>query len=170
MRYTLVAAGGFLAAAYLFSSQAGPVGRTAAQAPADAARVSPEILAFLKPVAIAEGDSELQKKLKERHNVAVKMLAERVNEYRKGVRDIGPVFEAARLTAEAKLDLAENAEARTAALKQLLDVAKLIESNLAQQLAKGFGSKADLEQARYGRLTLEVELLRPKPKAKPGPD
>ena len=162
MRYTLVAAGGFLAAAYLFSSQAGPVGRTAAQAPADAARVSPEILAFLKPVAIAEGDSELQKKLKERHNVAVKMLAERVNEYRKGVRDIGPVFEAARLTAEAKLDLAENAEARTAVRQQLLGVAKLVENNLAQQLAKGFGSKADLERARYARLTLEVELLRAK--------
>ena len=87
-----------------------------------------------------------------------------------GVRDISTVFEAARLTAEAKLDLAENAEARTAALKQLLDVAKLIESNLAQQVAKGFGSKADLERARYARLTLEVELLRAKQKAKPGPD
>jgi hypothetical protein len=170
MRYTLVAGASFLAAVFLFSSGAATVGRTAAQDPAAAPGVSPEILAFLKPVTIAEGDSELQKKLRERHNVAVKLLEERINEYKKGVRDISPVFEAARLTAEAKLDLAENAEARTAALKQLLDVAKLIESNLAQQLAKGFGSKADLEQARYGRLTLEVELLRPKPKAKPGPD
>ena len=170
MRFMQVAAASFLAAVFLFSSEAGTVGRTTAQTPADAPKVSPEILAFLKPVAIAEGDSELQKKLKERHNVAVKLLEERVSEYKKGVRDMGPVFEAARLTAEAKLDLAENAEARTAVLKQLIDVAKLIESNLAQQLAKGFGSKADLEQARYGRLTLEVELLRPKPKAKPGLD
>jgi hypothetical protein len=170
MRFTLVAAASFLAAVFLFSSEAGAVGRTAAQTPADAPGVSPKILAFLKPVAIAEGDSELQKKLKERHNVAVKMLEERVNEYKKGVRDIGPVFEAARLTAEAKLDLAENAEARTDVLNQLLDVAQLIESNLAQQVAKGFGSKADLERARYTRLTLEVELLRAKQKAKPGPD
>ena len=160
MRYTLVVAASFLV--LLFSSEAGTVGRTAAQTPADAPGVSPEILAFLKPVAIAEGDSELQKKLKERHNVAVKMLAERVNEYRKGVRDIGPVFEAARLTAEAKLDLAENAEARTAVLNQLLGLAKLAESNLAQQVAKGFGSKAVLERARYDRLSLEVELLRAK--------
>ena len=170
MRNMQVAVASFLSAAFLFSSAAGTVRRTAAQAPADAPKVSPEILAFLKPVAIAERDSELQKKLKERHNVAVKMLEERVSEYRKGVRDINPVFEAARLTADAKMDLAENAEARTAVLKQLIDVAKLIESNLAQQLAKGFGSKADLERAHYGRLTLEVELLRAKQKAKPGPD
>jgi hypothetical protein len=170
MRYTLVAAASFLAAVFQFSSGAGTVGRTAAQTPASAPGVSPEIFAILKPVAIAEGDSELQKKLKERHNVAVNMLEERVNEYKKGVRDISAVFEAARLTAEAKLDLAENAEARTAVLQQLLDVAKLIESNLQQQLAKGFGSKADLERARYARLTLEVELLRATQKAKPGPD
>jgi hypothetical protein len=140
------------------------------QQPGEPAVLSPKILAFLKPLEIVEGDSELQKKLKERHNVAVKLLEERVNEYKKGVRDIGPVFEAARLTAEAKLDLAEGAEERTAVLEQLLDVAKLIESHLQQQLTKGFGSKADLERARYARLTVEVELLRAKQKAKPGPD
>ena len=160
MRYTLVVAASFLV--LLFSSEAGTVGRTAAQTPADAPGVSPEILAFLKPVAIAEGDSELQKKQKERHNVAVKMLEERVNEYLKGVRDLNSVSVAARLTAEAKLDLAGNAEARIAVLNQLLDVMKLSENHLVQQLAKGFGSKADLERARYARLTLEVELLRAK--------
>jgi hypothetical protein len=162
MRYTLVAAASFLTAIFLFSSGAGTMDTTAAQPPAGAAEVSPKILAFLKPVEIAEGDSELQKKLKERHNVGVKLLEERVNEYKKGVRDIGPVFEAARLTAEAKLDLAEGAEARTAVLEQLLDVAKPIESHLQQQFAKGFGSKVDLEWTRYARLTLEVELLRAK--------
>jgi hypothetical protein len=165
-----VAVASFLSAAFLFSSAAGTVRRTAAQAPADAPKVSPEILAFLKPLTIAERDNELRKKLKERHNVAVKMLEDRINDYRKGVRDINFVFEAARLTADAKMDLAENAEARTAVLKQRLDVAKLIERNLAQQLANGFGSKADLELAQYARLTLEVELLRAKQKAEPGPD
>jgi hypothetical protein len=165
MRYALVAAAGFLVAVFVFSLWTGHVGRTTAQTPADGAAISPKLLVFLKPVAIAKGDSELQQKLKERHNVAVKLLEVRVNEYKKGVRDISPVFEAARLTAEAKLDLAENAEARTAVMKQLLDVAKLIENNLAQQLAKGFGSKADLERARYTRLSLEIDLLRAKPKA-----
>jgi len=162
MRYTLIAAASFLAAVFLFSSGAGTGPRTAAQTPADAPEVSPKILAFLKPVAIAEGDSELQKKLKERHNVAVKLLEERFNEYKKGVRDLSHLFEAAQLTAEAKMSLAENAEARIAVLKQRLEVAQLFESNLKQQFAKGFGSKADLQRARYACLTIEVELLRAK--------
>src|SRR5262245_47255352 len=129
MRYVLVAAASFLAAALLVSSEPGTAGLTEGQAPAEAPGLSPEILAFLKPVTIGEQDSELQKKLKERHNVAVKLLEERINEYKKGVRDISPVFEAARLTAEAKLDLAENAEARAAVQQQLVEVAKLVESN-----------------------------------------
>jgi len=170
MRSTRVSAASFLAAVFLASSQVGTAGKSAAQTPADGPKISPEIQAILKPVAIAGGDSELQKKLKERHNAAVKMLEERVNEYKKGVRDINSVFEAARLTAEAKLDLAENVEARTAVLTQLLDVSKLVENNLTQQLAKGHGSKADLERAHYARLTLEVELLRAKQKAKNGRD
>src|SRR5262249_36394694 len=110
MRYTRVSAAGFLTAVFLVSLQVDTVGKASAQTPAEAPKIGPEIQPLLKPVAIAGGDSELQKKLKERHNTAVKMLEERVNEYKKGVRDITPVFEAARLTAEAKLDLAENAE------------------------------------------------------------
>src|SRR5262245_44577276 len=66
--------------------------------------LSPKVLAFLKPVAIADGDNELQKKLKERHNSGVTMLDERVKEYKKGSRDAGTVFQAAKLVAEAKLD------------------------------------------------------------------
>jgi hypothetical protein len=111
-------------------------------------------------VEIAEGDSDLQKKLKERHNVAVRLLDERVKEYKSGVRDAGQVFEAARLTAEAKLDLAETVEARRAVLEQTLDMARLIEGHLQQQLDNGIGSQGDLQRARYGRLSVEVELLR----------
>jgi hypothetical protein len=131
-----------------------------AQPLAGAPDVNPKVLAFIKPVEISQRDSDLQKKLKERHNVAVKLLEERVNEYRKGVRDVSSVFEAARLTAEAKLDLAENNQARTTVLEQVLDIAKLIESHLEEQLKKGFGAKSDVERARLARLTVEVELLR----------
>jgi Na+/phosphate symporter len=131
--------------------------------PADGMReVSPKILAFLKPAEATFGDSELQQKYKERHNVAVKLLEERVNEYKKGVRDISFVFEAARLTAETKMDLAENVEARIGILTQLWDMAKVIEDNLKQQIDKGFGSKAELERARFARLTVEIELIKEK--------
>lgn len=134
------------------------------QPPVRSPQVDPRIMAFLKPTDFAQGDSELQKKLKERHNVAVKLLEARINEYKKGARDASSVFEAARLTADAKLDLADTPEARTTVLEQTLGVAKLVETHLEEQLKKGFGSQSDLERARLARLTVEVELLKAKDK------
>jgi hypothetical protein len=131
-----------------------------AQTPSGAPEVNPKFLAFLKPVEIRAGEGELQKKLKERHNVAAKLLEERVNEYRKGVRDLNSVFEAARLVVDAKLDLAEGRQARAAVLEQALDISKLVESHLEEQIKKGFGSKSELERARLARLNMEIELLR----------
>jgi hypothetical protein len=133
---------------------------TAAQPRGGVPEVDPRVLAFVKPVELADGDSDLQKKLKERHNAAVRLLDERVKEYRSGVRDASQVFEAARLTAEAKLDLAESAEARRTVLEQTLDMARVIESRLQQHLDNGIGSQGDFQRARYGRLSVEVELLR----------
>src|SRR5262245_27781558 len=76
IRYTRVAAASFLTAVFLFSSEIGSIGTAAAQTPTDGPKISTEIQAILKPVAIVGGDSELQKKLKERHNAAVKILEE----------------------------------------------------------------------------------------------
>ncbi len=176
MRYALMTAAGFLTALGFLASGNGlvtnagqpaqPVAQSVAQSVAQAQggpEVSPKVLAFLKPVEMAADDGELQKKLKERHNVAVALLQERVNEYKKGTRDLGLVFEAAKLTADAKLDLADKTEARIAVLEQTLEVARLVEDHLQQQIKKGFGSKGDLERARFARLSVEVELLRAKP-------
>ena len=137
---------------------------TSAQQGSSVPEVHPKILAFLKPVDVPVRGDELQKKLRERHNVAVKLLEERVNEYKKGVRDVSSVFEAARLTVDAKLEIAETKEARTEVLEQTLDVTRLVETQLDERLKKGFGSKSDLERARLARLTAEVELLRAKGK------
>src|SRR4051794_32524307 len=76
--------------------------------PPDSPALSPKVIAFLKPVTAAKGDSELTQKLKERHNSAVALLDERAKEYRGGIRDFSSVFDAARLALEAKLDLAGN--------------------------------------------------------------
>jgi hypothetical protein len=164
MRFTIIASAACGAVALLCLAGSGISPTTAAQPQSAAQEVDPRILAFLKPVEIADGDSDLQKKLKERHNVAVRLLDERVSEYKKGVRDASFVFDAARLTADAKLDLAETAEARARVLEEVLNLAKLIESHLQQQLGKGFGSKGDLERARYARLSVEVEILKTKQK------
>ncbi|MCI0376356.1 MAG: hypothetical protein L0215_01990 [Gemmataceae bacterium] len=164
MRYFVAAAAGFLSAVCFLQSGPGTVATTNAQPPAGAPEVNPKVLAFLKPVDVKPEDSDLQKKLKERHNVGVKLAEERVAEYKKGVRDVTFVFEAARLVADAKLDLAQNAQEKTVVLEQVLDVAKLIEHHLQQQIEKGFGSKADLERAKFGRLSVEIELLKAKQK------
>lgn len=169
MRHTLLAAGSSALVLGVLALGSRLASTSVAQPPAKAPEVNPKVLAFIKPVDIVDGDNELQKKLKERHNVAVKLLDERVNEYRKGVRDTSAVFEAARLTAEAKLDLAHTKEGRTAVLEQVLDISKLIETYLEDQLKRGFGSKSDLERARLARLTVEVELLRAKVMDSPMP-
>lgn len=135
-----------------------------AAAAATSPAVHPDVLAFSKPVETADADDELLKKRKERHNAAVALLDERVAEYKAGSREMGVVFEAARLVAEAKLDLAETPEARVEALELTLKIAKLIESLLQQQVDKGFGSKGDLARAKHARLSVEVELLKAKGK------
>src|SRR5215468_11259674 len=106
------------------------IGTLRGQKPAGSPEISPKILAFLKPVEPAAGDSELQQKLKERHNAAVKLLEERINEYKKGVRDVSVVFEAGRLAADAKLELDPSPKARIAVLEQTLDAAKELEASL----------------------------------------
>jgi len=170
MKYAMFLAAAVAVGPFLLFARGALWGRAEAQPQADTPVLSPKLLAYLKPIQLAADDSELTKKLKERHNSAVALLDERVKEYKKGTREISLVFEAARLAADAKLDLAANDSAKVEVLEQTLGLAKLAEEHLQRQLAKGFGSKADLERARYSRLTLEVNLLRSKQKAKPKPD
>lgn len=141
--------------------------QTPSQQPAAMPPVDPKLLAFLKPVEFASGEGELPKKLKERHNSSVTLLDERIKEYRKGSRDAGSIYQAARLVAEAKLDLTTSTQERIGVLELLLEIHKVMESRLQQQLDKGFGSKADLELARHARLTVEIDLLRAKQKSTP---
>jgi hypothetical protein len=116
-----------------------------------------------------KGD-ELAMALMERHNSAVKLLQERINEYEKGIRDINPVYEAGRLVADAKVELAADADAKVKILEHTLKVAELAEAYLKQVNEKGLGSKADLERAHYGTLNVKVQLLQAKQKAKAKPD
>jgi hypothetical protein len=132
-----------------------------------AAPVDPVIAAFMKPVEAAEGDTEMRRKLAERHNIAVRLLEFRVKDYRRGITPLSPVFEAARTVADAKLDLAGNDEERAKTVQQVVDVSKVIEQTLEKQVRSGFGSEADLERARLARVTAEVELLKLKEPGQP---
>lgn len=170
MKTSLVLTTASLTALILAFARADEPAKKPAEPPAESPVLSPKLRAFLKPIAPAADDKELTKKLKERHNSAVALLDERLKEYGKGIRDISSVYESARLALDARLDLTADAAARTEVLEQALDVAKLFEAHLQQQLAKGFGAKSDFERARYARLSLEVELLRAKDKNAPKPN
>lgn len=128
------------------------------------AALDSKIEAFVKPIDAAAGDSDLRKKLKERHNSAAKLLELRIADYRKGLRDLSAVFEAARLTADSKMDLAENADQRTKVLEEGLELSKEFEAFLQKQVDGGVGSKAELERARFARLSIEVQLLKARQK------
>jgi hypothetical protein len=139
-------------------------GLLSAQPPGRADEIPPKVQAFIELAKPTEGDSTLRKLQKERHNAAVRMLQERIEEYQKEIRDITYVFEAAKLVAEAKLALAETQAERVAVLEQTLEVARLIESRLKERLERGLGSRADFELATYSRLSVEIRLLEEKKK------
>jgi hypothetical protein len=171
MKYAILLPAACVAGLFPLFAPEGSPDRAAAQQPAESPAESKVLGAFLERSKVDEDkDSKLTKLLKERHNSAVTLLEERIKEYKAGRRDINSVYEAARFAAEAKLDLAGKDEEKIKVLEQTLAVAKLAEAQVEQQLKKGFGSKGDLERARYARLSLEVELLRANQKAKSGSD
>src|SRR4051794_20712529 len=105
MRYVLMTCVLLIAAAAAaIALCAEPSGSPKAAAPATAGAhanqpLDPLVVEFMKPVETADGDSELLKKMKERHNTAVRLLEIRVQDYRKGTSTLSPVFDAARQVA-----------------------------------------------------------------------
>jgi hypothetical protein len=180
MKNAMIMAAAFVIGSLLFFAQGNLPGRAAAQTPAKKAgpksvtigelKKALKEMGFLETIEPKGDEPELATALKERHNSAVKLLQERINEYEKGIRDINPVYEAGRLVADAKLDLAADADAKVKILEHTLKVAELAEAYLKQVNEKGLGSRADLERAHYGSLNVKVQLLQAKQKAKAKPD
>jgi len=124
------------------------------------AAVNPKVLEFIKPVDADDADDELLRKMKERHNVAVKLLASRVAEYRTNVGNLATVLDAARSVIDAKLDLAADREAQLAVYESALEVAKLIEQHYQALLTAGLGTVSDSQRAQLARVTVEVQILK----------
>jgi hypothetical protein len=122
--------------------------------------IDPAIETFMTPMESAPGDSELIQMMKQKHNSAVRLLDLRVREYRSGVGSLSLVFDAARTVADAKMELAQTADARVGVAEQVLAVTRDMEDRMQKQVSAGFGSQADLERAKLARLTAEVELLK----------
>lgn len=137
------------------------VAPVAAQQPAPRAPdFNPRLLAFVQAVDMADADSELTKKFKERHNTAVELLKAQIQEYKSGVRDLSAVLEAARLVVQSKLDLASDDPGRLAVYQDVLEVAKMIEDRLAALYESGIGPVSEYRRAQIARLNVEIEILK----------
>jgi hypothetical protein len=178
MKNAMLTAATFVIGSLLLFARGDLPGRADAQTPAKKAGPKSVTISELKKAlkemgflgTIEPKGDELTNALAERHNSAVRLLQERINEYEKGIRDINPVYEAGRLVADAKLDLAADADAKVKILEHTLKVAELAEAYLKQVNEKGLGSRADLERAHYGSLNVKVQLLQAKQKARAKPD
>jgi hypothetical protein len=125
-----------------------------------------------KPLEPAKGDDELRKLQKERYNAALKEVQLRYEYVKAGkALALDVIADASRRLLDAELDLAEKPADRVAVYEKQLEFAKDVEKIIEARAAAGFRdfSAADVEQARYARLTAEVNLLRAKkdvPKSK----
>ena len=118
---------------------------TDAQSP----EIDQRVLDFIKPIAAADNDDELTKKLKERHNVAASLLEAQIEEYKSGLSDLTRVLDGAKLVAEAKFALAQDDAGRLKVLDDTLEIAKLVENHQQRKFDAGIGSKSDFQRARW---------------------
>lgn len=130
------------------------------QVPAERPTISPRVAEFVKAVAESPDDDEFVKKLKERHNVAVKLFEARIAEYRRNVGDLLQVLDAARLVIEAKLDLAPDRDAQLEVYQQAHEVAHMVEAHFQKLRDAGLGAASDLERAKLARLNVEIQILK----------
>jgi hypothetical protein len=125
-----------------------------------------------KPLETARGDDELRKVQKERYNAALKELNIR-SELVVAGKDtpLDGTYDAAGRLLDAELDLAETPAERVAVRQKQVGLSKEVEA-MTERFSLAGNSKlssADVEKARYARLTAEMNLLRarkdlPRPK------
>jgi uncharacterized protein related to proFAR isomerase len=120
----------------------------------------------LKPVEIADGDSQLVKLQKERYNAAltvVKLRLLRVAAGKDTLVALGDTFE--RLV-DAGLEVLPTPKERHELLERAVEAAKQMERIVTLLHKEGRISTDEFEQARFVRLSAEIRLLKEKEHAK----
>jgi hypothetical protein len=118
-----------------------------------------------KPLEPEAGDDDLRKLLKARYNAALSEVRNRYDALAKGRGTLDPLFDAGRRLFEAELDLYAKPAERITALEKLLEFVKEFEVILERNLKAEIGTPADLDRLRFGRLTIEVALVKAKREA-----
>ena len=134
----------------------------AAQRPSPRGQNFEKLIALVNsaPLVPAADDDELRKLRVGRYNAALEVLKWRYKKYRNNLRDMQEFYNQFQFLREARLDLCRTPAERIVALEQSLEIAREAERNNAIAASVDEWSNADLQLTRYGRLGLEIALLK----------
>jgi hypothetical protein len=124
-------------------------------------KFSPKVMEVLSapPLELKDDDSQLLRLKKERFNAALNEAKARFDLYKRGLTKLPDLIEVGQRLFSAEVDLYDKPEDRVRVLQQHLDVFSEAEGNLERQVKEGLATQADLEQLRYNKASLEIDLL-----------
>jgi multidrug resistance efflux pump len=126
-----------------------------------ALKFSPKVLEVLNtpPLEIKDDEDPLVRLKKERFNAALNEAKARFDMYKRGLTRLPDLIEVGERLFGAEVDLYDKPQDRVRVLQRQLDVYNEAEGNLERQVKEGLAPQADLEQLRYNKASLEIELL-----------
>jgi hypothetical protein len=144
----------------------------AAQRPSPRGQVFEKLIALVNsaPLVPAAGDDELRNLQVGRYNAALEVIKWRYKKYQNNLRDMQDLYNQLQFLREARLDLCRTPAERIVALEQGVEIAREAERNNAIAASVDEWSNADLQLTRYGRLGLEIALLKARREAGLAPE
>ena len=127
-------------------------------------KFSPKVMEVLSapPLELKDDDTQLNRLKKQRFNAALNEAKARFDLYKRGLTKLPDLIEVGQRLFSAEVDLYDKPEDRARVLQRHLDVYNEAEGNLERQVKEGLATQADLEQLRYNKATLEIDLLNTK--------
>jgi len=124
-------------------------------------KFSPKVMEVLSapPLELKDDDSQLLRLKKERFNAALNEAKARFDLYKRGLTKLPDLIEVGQRLFSAELALYDKPEDRVRVLQHHLDVYSEAEGNLERQVKEGLATQADLEQLRYNKASVEIDLL-----------
>jgi len=124
-------------------------------------KFSPKVLEVLNtpPLELKDDDSQLTRLKKERFNAALNEAKARFDLYKRGLTKLPDLIEVGQRLFGAEVDLYDKPEDRARVLERHLGVYNEAEENLEKNVKEGLATQADLEQLRYNKASLEIDLL-----------
>jgi hypothetical protein len=124
-------------------------------------KFSPKVMEVLSapPLELKDDDSQLLRLKKERFNAALNEAKARFDLYKRGLTKLPDLIEVGQRLFSAEVALYDKPEDRVRVLQQHLDVYSEAEGNLERHVKQGLATQADLEQLRYNKASVEIDLL-----------